>query len=193
MPPAGVKNSISAEPEKIPEKVPEKVPEKQAAPPPYTSSSNENQEYAVAMYNYKPQQPDDMELREGDKILVTEKLSPSWWKGNCGSKSGIFPSNYVRVLGENEKGSQMMAAPQQQQQIQPQQQQPVYQQPVYQQPAYQQPSQPPAQMVPQQQEQPQQQEGQSSGMMHKFGSKMGNAVIWGAGATIGNDIVNSIF
>lgn len=56
---------------------------------------------------------------------------------------------------------------------------------------------------PQQQNMPQQQVGapqqqpQGSGQGHehlkKFGSKLGNAAIFGAGATIGSDIVNSIF
>lgn len=45
---------------------------------------------------------------------------------------------------------------------------------------------------PQQEPQPEQQL-QSSGHLRKFGSKLGNAAIFGAGATIGGDIVNSIF
>ncbi|KAM9938046.1 hypothetical protein OXX80_002442 [Metschnikowia pulcherrima] len=55
------------------------------------------------------------------------------------------------------------------------------------------------QAPPQQvQAQPQQQEApHASGVggqhFKKFGSKLGNAAIFGAGATIGSDIVNSIF
>lgn len=60
-------------------------------------------------------------------------------------------------------------------------------------------AQPPQQQAPQQQMSPepqqQQQQQQSSGGQHlkKFGSKLGNAAIFGAGATIGSDIVNLIF
>lgn len=61
----------------------------------------------------------------------------------------------------------------------PQQQQPV-QQPVQQQLA------PPQQPV-------QQQHSGASEHFKKFGSKLGNAAIFGAGATIGSDIVNLIF
>lgn len=62
------------------------------------------------------------------------------------------------------------------------------------------PPQQPQQQQPQQQQQlapPQEVQPQSSGNSHphlkKFGSKLGNAAIFGAGATIGSDIVNLIF
>lgn len=53
---------------------------------------------------------------------------------------------------------------------------------------------PQAQVV-QQQPVPQQQGSGSGGSdaLKKFGSKLGNAAIFGAGATIGSDLVNSIF
>lgn len=52
--------------------------------------------------------------------------------------------------------------------------------------------QPPPQQIQEPQQQPQQ-EAHHGGHLKKFGSKLGNAAIFGAGATIGLDIVNSIF
>ncbi|GME82721.1 unnamed protein product [Ambrosiozyma monospora] len=156
-----------------------------------------NPEYAEALYDYHPQKPDDLELRVGSKIIVQEKMSSSWWRGTSDGKTGVFPANYVKIVGG---GSNEKAAYAQQQQ-QPQQ---VYYQQSAPQPMqqYQPPPQytaPPVAVV-QSQPQPvqvqQQQEHHHSafgGAAKKFGSKLGNAAIFGAGATIGSDIVNSIF
>ncbi|KAG7694531.1 hypothetical protein KL930_003849 [Ogataea haglerorum] len=148
-----------------------------AAPPTYTQSSPSPSpaEYAEALYDYKPQQPEDVELKAGDKITVIDKLSTSWWKGTVRGKTGMFPANYVRLVG---------LAPTPAATPQPYQQQPIS--PMY---------------VPQQQPQEytpmtvaeQPQGGQHNAMLKKFGSKLGNAAIFGAGATIGSDLVNSIF
>ncbi|KAG7736999.1 hypothetical protein KL912_003955 [Ogataea haglerorum] len=148
-----------------------------AAPPVYTQSSPSPSpaEYAEALYDYKPQQPEDVELKAGDKITVIDKLSTSWWKGTVRGKTGMFPANYVRLVG---------LAPTPAATPQPYQQQPIS--PMY---------------VPQQQPQEytpmtvaeQPQGGQHNAMLKKFGSKLGNAAIFGAGATIGSDLVNSIF
>jgi len=180
---------FAPQPEKS-EKQQEFIPSNAQAPPPYSVQSNGDRTVVEALYAYRPQQPEDMELQVGDRIEVTDKLSPSWWRGTCGSRSGIFPSNYVKELSSFEKSQKQQSSsfqpPPQQMQVQPQQQ-----------PAYF--SQGPQQfMTPQTQQQPQQQqqEGQSSGSsnaLHKFGSKLGNAAIFGAGATIGSDLVNSIF
>lgn len=182
-----------------------------------TNESSNNAEYVEAIYDYRPQQPEDLEFREGDKIQVLEHTSPDWWKGSIGSRSGMFPSNYVKKLEERRqapspapayRSNELQPQPtnQSQQYAPPPHQQPPY---MYQQPPYgssQQVQYPPYQGSPYQQQpvqyqQPQQQEvvvqqqqqGEGGGHLKKFGSKLGNAAIFGAGATIGSDIVNSIF
>ena len=186
------------------------------------AGSNSGQEYVEAIYDFPPQQDGDLELHVGDKVEVLEKPSAEWYKGRCNGKTGMFPSNYVKpafsTAGQNEK--QRAPAPPQyngnsdnnssrmekqytnssnQSSYQQQQQQPYpppstnyYQQPPpQQQVVYQQaPQQQPQQVIVQQQ--PQQQSNGSS-QMKKFGSKLGNAAIFGAGATLGSDLVNSIF
>ncbi|XP_063831760.1 E3 ubiquitin-protein ligase SH3RF3 [Ostrinia nubilalis] len=51
----------------------------------------------VALYPYKPQKPDELELKKGAVYTVTERCRDGWYKG-CGERSarcGVFPGNYV--------------------------------------------------------------------------------------------------
>lgn len=123
--------------------------------------------HATALYAYRGDDAGDLELQAGDKIAVTEYMNAEWWKGRSSrtGAEGIFPRSYVRV--EEEK------AP-----MQPQQPGMGYG------------------------NVPLETSGMGSGagrvpgkgqeMGKKFGKKLGNAAIFGAGATIGADIVNSI-
>ncbi|XP_017778540.1 PREDICTED: SH3 domain-containing RING finger protein 3-like isoform X2 [Nicrophorus vespilloides] len=51
----------------------------------------------IALYPYKPQKADELELRKGGIYTVTEKCQDGWFKGtsNRTQKSGVFPGNYV--------------------------------------------------------------------------------------------------
>lgn len=50
----------------------------------------------MALYPYKPQKADELELKRGQIYMVTECCQDGWYKGtsknNC---SGVFPGNYV--------------------------------------------------------------------------------------------------
>lgn len=50
---------------------------------------------ATVKYNYKSQQPDELALTKGSKIIVLEKSDDGWWKGDLDGQIGWFPSNYV--------------------------------------------------------------------------------------------------
>lgn len=178
--------------------------------PPVADTMGQNNEIVEALYAFQPQQDGDLALKPGDKIEILEKLSPEWYKGKCNGQVGVFPSNYVKSVDTKDVEKRSSSAtpvanlpqyaaytpPGQQMQVQQpvQQQSPFppqftgyYQQPVQQQPMQQYPQQQP-------QEQPQEQSShQGSAAFKKFGSKLGNAAIFGAGATIGSDLVNSIF
>ncbi|VDM43764.1 unnamed protein product [Toxocara canis] len=52
-------------------------------------------EWYIALYDFKASEPTDLELKAGDRILVTE-TSDDWWRGTCEGRSGIFPANYVQ-------------------------------------------------------------------------------------------------
>lgn len=189
--------------------------------PTTTPSSNSNEEYVEVLYDYLPQEPEDLGLRSGDKIKVLQHVSPDWWRGENSGRIGMFPANYVKPISNNMKSpvpalsaysrpqgppsSASSPVSQQQQyyaQPPPQQQQQQFYTPPPQQQYYQPP---PQQMVQYQSSSPQppqqvvvQEQQQASGSntnehLKKFGSKLGNAAIFGAGATLGADLVNSIF
>ncbi|OCT95229.1 hypothetical protein XELAEV_18012914mg [Xenopus laevis] len=60
------------------------------------SSSAPAQRY-LALYAYKPQKNDELELRKGEMYRVIEKCQDGWFKGTSlrTGQSGVFPGNYV--------------------------------------------------------------------------------------------------
>ena len=130
-------------------------------------------------------------MQPGDSISVTEFVNAEWWLGKNirTGEEGVFPSNYIRR--ENFPSSLGQAQPQNayygdQKQAQPQHQQ--YQ------PGPSDPYSNPVPPVAIAEGQPgEEKPSKGAEMGKKFGSKLGNAAIFGAGATIGGNIVNSIF
>eukprot|EP01043_Picozoa_sp_COSAG02_P039154 COSAG02_NODE_3071_length_7425_cov_28.395987_1_plen_228_part_10 len=56
-------------------------------------------EVVVAANDFPAEQAGDLELRSGDRIIVTSRLDSDWWDGHLESdpsKSGQFPSSYVK-------------------------------------------------------------------------------------------------
>jgi hypothetical protein len=153
--------------------------------------------HAVALYRYADADPRDLNLETNDHISVTEKLNPEWWQGKNvrTGEEGIFPANYVRVengpsalaLNSEKSPSYMYEQPRQNNSGYPGSQQ--YQSPPPVQDPYAGPT-PPMAMANQPNPRT---PGKGQEMGKKFGKKLGNAAIFGAGATIGGNIVNSIF
>ncbi|CAG9995916.1 unnamed protein product [Clonostachys byssicola] len=144
--------------------------------------------HARALYRYVGPDDRDLALERDDKILVHEYMNDDWWMGQNKRTGleGIFPRNYVLVEHEEKA-------------------------PAPQQPAYGYPQQkggPPSQQNPYNANVPpmavadgnngndQEKDEKSEKYQEygkKFGKKLGNAAIFGAGATIGGKIVNGIF
>ncbi|XP_048478848.1 uncharacterized protein LOC105393136 isoform X6 [Plutella xylostella] len=53
-----------------------------------------------AMYKYRPQNPDELELREGDTVYVLEQCDDGWYVGSSqrSGRLGTFPGNYVERI-----------------------------------------------------------------------------------------------
>ncbi|XP_076468584.1 E3 ubiquitin-protein ligase SH3RF3-like [Babylonia areolata] len=67
----------------------------------------------MAMYNYRPQKDDEVELRKGDYYTVSEKCQDGWFKGQClrSGVSGVFPGNYVQVVRQSSSFRQLNPNP----------------------------------------------------------------------------------
>ncbi len=52
----------------------------------------------VALYEYKAQRSDELDLAQGDDILVLVKENDSWWMGQLmkTGREGYFPASYVQ-------------------------------------------------------------------------------------------------
>ncbi|KAK4240119.1 hypothetical protein C8A03DRAFT_31775 [Achaetomium macrosporum] len=156
-------------------------------PPPAAVPDKPVLVHARALYAYKASDARDCSFEREDRIAVHEYMNADWWMGRNlrTGEEGIFPRSYVVVDHTGDEKQQQQPAPAQ----------PYY--PVAPVPVSGYPAPPPAGQVGQWQGQEQQQhEGGNSKLGEhgkKFGKKLGNAAIFGAGATIGSNIVNSIF
>ena len=146
-------------------------------PPAYNQPAPSALCSANALYAYQPTDAGDLALSPNDRIIVTEYMNAEWWKGQNErtNMEGIFPRSYVRVL--DEKPPPLAGTPQ------PQNSGPM---------SYGNMPMTVSQgnsggagesKVP----------GKAQEQGKKFGKKLGNAAVFGAGATIGSNIVNSIF
>ncbi|KAL4788816.1 hypothetical protein BDV19DRAFT_383601 [Aspergillus venezuelensis] len=56
---------------------------------------------AVVQYDYEKAEDNEVDLKEGEYVTEIEMVDKDWWLGlNARGERGLFPSNYVEVLGE---------------------------------------------------------------------------------------------
>ncbi|KAJ9359991.1 hypothetical protein DTO027B9_1543 [Paecilomyces variotii] len=144
-----------------------------APPPPAYAQTPAVLSTASALYAYTPTDAGDLALQPHDRIQVLEHMNNDWWRGRNERTGleGIFPRSYVSVL--NEKAGPPVIAPQSTN---------YGNLPL-------EVSQSGSPAPGPDGKKPSKFEEQGK----KFGKKMGNAAIFGAGATIGSNIVNGIF
>ena len=46
--------------------------------------------------SYHAREDDELNLQEGDVVLVFEKQEDGWWRGMIGEREGLFPVNYLQ-------------------------------------------------------------------------------------------------
>jgi len=55
----------------------------------------------VTIYAYEATEENELSFGEGETILLIEKDDSGWWRGrNQKGEEGVFPSNFVEVVGE---------------------------------------------------------------------------------------------
>ncbi|KAL4897718.1 SH3 domain-containing protein [Aspergillus ambiguus] len=126
---------------------------------------------ASALYAYTPTDPGDLALQPHDRIQVLEHMNADWWRGRNERTNleGIFPRSYVNVI--DEKSATAPPPPPSSYGNMPLEV-----------------SQSGSAATPEDGK-----HGKFEQHGKKFGKKLGNAAIFGAGATVGSNIVNSIF
>ncbi|TMS38368.1 hypothetical protein L596_005109 [Steinernema carpocapsae] len=70
------------------------VPESSKPTMPETVKNGKGEWY-IALYDFEAAESNDLSLKVGDRIWVTEN-SDDWWKGSCHGRTGTFPANYVQ-------------------------------------------------------------------------------------------------
>ncbi|XP_035225404.1 protein BZZ1-like isoform X2 [Stegodyphus dumicola] len=62
----------------------------------------------VVLYNFRSRHPDEIDLKAGCIITVTDTSDADWWQGKCMGKIGYFPSKYVTKLHSGEQPLQVI-------------------------------------------------------------------------------------
>jgi LAS seventeen-binding protein 1/2 len=153
---------------------PPTLPSRQPSQPP----SKPELARVVALYRYT--EPEDCTFEVGDTLSVQDYMNAEWWFGTNlrTGREGVFPVNYVKVLVQDSYNDEKASG--------------FGGQAVAPAPG---PSSPYDTSVPPMGVANQQVGPPSKGQENakKFGKKLGNAAVFGAGATLGGKLVNSIF
>ncbi|KAI9681567.1 MAG: hypothetical protein M1829_000764 [Trizodia sp. TS-e1964] len=147
---------------------PSPLPPQAVAPPARMPQAPSHLAVATALFAYSSNDAGDLALMPNDRVFVLEYANAEWWKGRNERTGleGIFPQAYVKV--DEQKGAAPAApAPSGYGNV-----------PLEVSQSGSSPGGPPSKVNEQ---------------GKKFGKKLGNAAIFGAGASIGSSIVHGIF
>ncbi|CAJ1077614.1 CD2-associated protein isoform X2 [Xyrichtys novacula] len=67
-------------------------------PQPPAASKKPKRRQCKVLFDYQQQNEDELELKTGDIIDITEEVEEGWWSGSLNGKTGLFPSNFVKEL-----------------------------------------------------------------------------------------------
>ncbi|KAF5973590.1 cortactin [Fusarium coicis] len=99
--------------EREPSPEPEPEPESHRAPEPAAQPAQEPQGgyRAVIQYDYEKAEDNEIDLIEGDVVTNIDMVDEDWWMGtNSRGESGLFPSNYVELVGDDDSEQPAAAA-----------------------------------------------------------------------------------
>jgi len=75
-------------------------PKKDEASP--ASAPSAGSQEVVALYDYEATEEGELTFAEGEKLTLLEQDDSGWWKGkNVKGVVGVFPSNFVEIVGAN--------------------------------------------------------------------------------------------
>ncbi|KAG5722206.1 Myosin IC heavy chain [Termitomyces sp. T112] len=94
------KNTFAPPPARHPTSESPALPKRQPEPEPEPEQEQEEThgEWALALYDYNSQDPGDLQIKENEHVLVTERTSDDWWTGEYNGHKGLFPASYVKLV-----------------------------------------------------------------------------------------------
>ncbi|KAK4101763.1 hypothetical protein N658DRAFT_54393 [Parathielavia hyrcaniae] len=61
---------------------------------------------ALVQYDYEKAEDNEIDLQEGEYVTSIEMVDDDWWMGTNGQgESGLFPSNYVELVDDDDEGA----------------------------------------------------------------------------------------
>ncbi|KFO93563.1 CD2-associated protein, partial [Buceros rhinoceros silvestris] len=76
----------------------------QPHPPPKSFKKRSKKRQCKVLFEYIPQNEDELELKLGDVIDISEEVEDGWWSGTLNGRTGLFPSNFVKELESTDDG-----------------------------------------------------------------------------------------
>lgn len=74
------------------------APKPKFTPKPAAGATGKDQ--AIALFTFDADQAGDLAFKKGEIITITKRTenASDWWTGTIGTRTGIFPSNYVEAI-----------------------------------------------------------------------------------------------
>ncbi|XP_075454611.1 CD2-associated protein isoform X3 [Ascaphus truei] len=73
-------------------------------PQPKAFKKKSKKRQCKVIFEYIPLNEDELELKVGDVLDITEEVEEGWWNGSLNGKSGLFPSNFVKEVELSDDG-----------------------------------------------------------------------------------------
>ncbi|RXN38181.1 butyrophilin 2 [Labeo rohita] len=67
-------------------------------PTSYVKEIEPSKDKCVALYDFTPEDDDELKLLKGETIEILEKSGGEWWKGKKNNQTGVFPTSYVKEI-----------------------------------------------------------------------------------------------
>ncbi|KAM4043208.1 CD2-associated protein isoform 2-T3 [Anomaloglossus baeobatrachus] len=80
------------------------IPAMGPLPPNKSSKKKSKKRQCKVLFDYMPQNEDELELKVGEMLEITEEVEEGWWSGTCSGRSGLFPSNFVKEMDLSDDG-----------------------------------------------------------------------------------------
>ncbi|KAJ1990964.1 cytoskeletal protein binding protein [Coemansia spiralis] len=81
---------------------------------PLTPQTISAQEYALVIYDFSSDDPEELTVSDGDRVLVLDKSDPEWWQVQLSpphGRAGLVPAAYVELQAETAQNDALPSLP----------------------------------------------------------------------------------